>query len=48
MIEATVHSDCLPEGFQFEPENASGLVNLANSLYKDNLKADNWKWGNTT
>ena len=30
------------------PENSSGLVNLADSLYKDNLKATNWVYGNIT
>lgn len=48
VIEATVHSNCLPVAFEFEEENATGLVNLANSMYKDNLKAENWRWGNIT
>lgn len=34
--------------YQFQPEDPAGLVNLANSLYKDNLKAPNWIYGNIT
>ena len=29
-------------------EDASGLANIENSLYKDNLKAPNWIYGNIT
>lgn len=47
-IKTTVDSGCLNRPPYFEDENASGLVNLADSLYKDNLKATNWVYGNVT
>jgi hypothetical protein len=48
VIEATVHSGCLQRPFKFIEEQPVGLVNLASTLYKDNLKATNWIYGNTT
>jgi hypothetical protein len=43
-----LNSGCLQKPYEFIPEDPSGLVNLANSLYKDNLKAPNWIYGNIT
>lgn len=43
-----MHSNCLQKPYQFVEENPNGLVNLANSLYKDNLKATNWIYGSIT
>ena len=47
-IQTTVNSGCLTRPPYVPEENATGLVNLANSLYKDNLKATNWEYGNIT
>jgi len=30
------------------PQTAIGLVDLSQSMYKNNLLAPNWKYGNTT
>lgn len=47
-IKTTVDSGCLTRPFKFEEENPTGLINLSDSLYKDNLKAPNWIYGNVT
>lgn len=47
-IKTTVDSGCLTRPPVIPEENPTGLVNLAESLYKDNLKATNWVYGNVT
>ena len=33
---------------ELPPQNATGLVDLSQSRYKDNIKATNWIYGNIT
>lgn len=44
-IEETVDSGCRQRPYKLPQEQAVGLVNVANSIYKDNLKALNWDYG---
>jgi len=48
VIQATINSNCLKRPYQFINEEPTGLVNIAYSIYKDNLKAPNWVYGNIT
>lgn len=47
-IQESVDSGCRKLPYQFIEQNPGGLVNLANSQYKDNLKAVNWDYGAMT
>lgn len=47
-IEASVNSGCLKKPYELPKQQAVGLVNLAKSIYKDNLKATNWNYGSMT
>ena len=47
-IENTINSGCLNPPYELPEEEATGLVNLADSTYKDNLKAPNWDVGDMT
>lgn len=47
-INTTVNSGCLTRPPPQENQNATGMVDLSKSLYKDNLKAPNWVYGNIT
>lgn len=43
-----VNGNCTRVPRVIPPEEALGLVDLNNRLYKDNLKAPNWIYGNIT
>lgn len=43
-----VNGNCTRVPRPIAPQQASGLVDLNNRLYKDNLKAPNWIYGNIT
>lgn len=40
-----IDSNCCRQRINFQEEKAQGLVDLANTLYKDNLKASGWYYG---
>ena len=41
----TINSECCKGDYKFKPELATGLVDLSNTIYKDNLNAKNWYYG---
>ena len=43
-----VNGNCTRVPRTIASEQASGLVDLNNRLFKDNLKAPNWIYGNIT
>jgi hypothetical protein len=45
IMNETINAECCKAGYVFIPENATGLVNLNGSIYKDNLQGDNWFYG---
>ena len=48
-MEEQLKAECCKTMKQLAPENATGLVNANESLYKDNLDAaKNWYYGNQT
>lgn len=47
-MNETINAECCKKNFKFTTENATGLVNLKNTIYKDNLNAKTWFYGNTT
>ena len=47
-INATINSECCQSPFIFKEENATGMIDLRGQLYKDNLKAENWFYGDIT
>lgn len=47
-MNQTVNAECCRGDYKFVPEKATGLVNVGNAIYKDNLAATNWFYGSTT
>jgi hypothetical protein len=43
-----INGDCMRVPRPIEDETAKGLVDLNDRLYKDNLQAPNWIYGNIT
>ena len=43
-----VNGNCKRVTWKITDEKATGLVDLNDRLYKDNLKAPNWVYGNIT
>jgi len=43
-----VNGNCSRVPRVIDPEQATGLVDLSDRLFKDNLKAPNWIYGNIT
>ena len=41
-------SNCTKVPNDLPPQTATGLVDLSQSMYKNNLNAPNWVYGNTT
>lgn len=41
----TINSECCKGDYKFKPETPTGLVDLSNTIYKDNLNAKNWYYG---
>lgn len=48
IMNQTINSECCKGNFKFVDENATGLVNLQGTIYKDNLNAKNWYYGDIT
>jgi len=44
-MSETINAECCKPNFKFIAENPSGLVNLKGNIYKDNLNAKNWYYG---
>lgn len=40
--------NCSKVPYTLPQQNQTGLVDISQSLYKNNLKSSNWIWGNTT
>lgn len=47
-MNETINSQCCKGPYKFIAENATGLVNLQGTIYKDNLNAKNWFYGDIT
>lgn len=48
IMNQTINAECCRGDYKFVPETATGLVNVGNAIYKDNLAATNWFYGSTT
>jgi|JI10StandDraft_1071094.scaffolds.fasta_scaffold46128_1 hypothetical protein len=46
-MNETVNAECCKANYRFVSENATGLVNLQGTIFKDNLNAKNWYYGTT-
>lgn len=47
IMNETINAECCRGNYKFVAENATGLVNLGGTIYKDNLNAKNWYYGST-
>lgn len=47
IMNETLNAECCKPNYKFVPEKPTGLVNLQNTIYKDNLNAKNWYYGAT-
>ena len=48
IITQVLHSNCTKIPNELPPQNPTGLIDLSQSMFKNNLQAKNWIFGNTT